>query len=83
MRTRKRKRPAVDAHRVVHPTRVPMHHLLRHKCPLVHLVRRLGPDRASAVVGDVCRGRGRGRVRHAVRVRVGGRNRRKGDALVR
>ena len=65
MVSRKRERATVNAHRIVHPTRVAMHHLFRYKRPLVDLIRGRGRDCASALVGDVGRGC---RGRHAVRV---------------
>ena len=58
----------MDAHGIVHPTRVAMHHLFRHKRPFVDLIRGRGWDRASALVGDVCRGCSCSRGRRAVRV---------------
>ena len=56
MRPCKRKRATLDAHRVVHPTRVAMHHLFSHKRPLVDLICGHGRDPASALVRDVYRG---------------------------
>ena len=56
MRPHKRKRATVDAHRVVHPTRVAMHHLFPHKRPLVDLICGRRRDPASALVRDVRRG---------------------------
>jgi hypothetical protein len=56
MRPRKRKRATLDAHRVVHPTRIAMHHLFPHERPLVGFICGRCRDPASALVRDVCRG---------------------------